>query len=870
MRRILPFALASAVFAAVASARPEEISSPLAMAHELESRMAAGDGVTLPDPATEIVRHAGTVDLARGDWPAAFHARAGKTVCVAVSPFTGNYEFFDETGECFFALVPVLPTTANWVAPFRHAEDGTHPEDDLYAPWRLVDVWTFSSGRDAPTARPTPHAGFAESAESSGRARSPSAPPFVTRHSSLVTRGTASPATNLCFTAFSFSDTNLFFTAAWPTNDTLPDATLDLYGSTNLLDPRWLFLSSHPATTNPVSIAVAHASLPWYVEPTQHVHDATCVSVTNIVLSPLDGTSVYTNAFWSCETNRIPGKCGFFRLGTRHDMDGDGFYDAAEILVHGTRPDRLDSDGDGVPDGIVPSVWWSNPIWATNHLDADFIVDIVAPTDGSAETILTMNGLRIPLSPGAGSWFFSLPHGQVVSCSASSSSPFFILWAGTSGGSFWNEPDSFETPFWTSGNIAGYHEGPSSCQIAVPVLAVEPDYGGGLLSGGPTNESHVGPDGSVCVHAADGVQRYTWSVAPAVIAAGRTPIATGAVQLESGTPFIDVSSASNVLSGTFGFGPSWTTGGGILWGSLTNVLSAHRCDATLSYPYCSICGDYETFDETMFNIALVISKSLLTLKHDNQATISISRSGPWGDNPPEGTVEIRRSGATNDWLTLGSESDLAPWTARIAGHFDLRGVVSCGDFALTTAVQQIEVQFPSIDQIIADSNVQARALQEWNATLDDCTEVPNQRREHAYWIMLDTQTDTYGAEKLMMGGWITPITNGFVIVSNPPPDRPALPLPVESGATYSVAWLHTHTATTYSTWPTNYYRVTGPSVPQDFNVSGIHHQPGIAYDFEPDPVTSALNGTNCIPMRWPKSSPARMYPVSPPDRRSTP
>ena len=851
MTRALPLLLLCVATGLVGAGAPPV--SPFDMALRLESRMAAGDGVTLPDPATDVPRNAGTIDLACGEWPAAFHARAGEAVCVAVSPFTGNYEFFDETGECFFVLVPVLPTTANWVASFRHAEEGTFPDDNLYAPWRLVDVWSLTN---------------AESAKSSERGLAKAAMP-------PPRSGTAPDAipTNLCFAAFAFTETNLYFTAAWPTNETLPDGTLDLYGSTNLLDPRWLFLSSHPATTNPVSFAVVRASLPWYVEPTQHVHDATCVSVTNILLSPLDGTSVYTNAFWSCETNRSPGECGFFRLGTHHDTDGDGFYDAAEILVRGTRPDRLDSDGDGVPDGIVPSVWWSNPIWATNSLDTDFIVDIVAPTDGSAETILTMDGLRIPLSPAVGSWSFSLPTGQVVSCSASSSSPFFILWCGTPGGSFWNDPATFETPFWTDGieGVAGYHATGGSCQIAVPVLAVEPDFGGGLRSGGSANGSHVGPDGSVCVHAADGIQRYTWSVAPAVAAAGRTPIATGAVQLESGNPFIDVSEVSGVLSGTFGFGPGTTNGAvGTLWGALTNVLSAHRCDATLTFPYCSVCGSYETFDETMFDVSLVVSKSLLTLKHDNQATISISRTGPWGENPPEGTVEIRRSGAANDWMTLGVESDLDPWTARIAGHFDLRGIVSCGDFALTTAVEQIEVQFPSINQIIADSGVQSRALQEWNDTLDDCTEVPNQRRERAYWIMLDTRTDSYNDAMPMMGWWSVPGSGAGVVISNPPPDNPSSPLPTATGATYSVAWLHTHTPTTY--WATNsaLYRPVGPSIPADYDVATRRNRPGIAYDFDPDPVTSALRGTNAIPSRWPKASSAHLYAIDPPARRETP
>ena len=126
--RILALALC------LTTAHAAEVDSPFSMATALEARTVAGDGVTLPDPTTEIVRNAGAVDLARGDWPTAFLDRVGKTICVAVSPFTGNYEFFDETGDCFFTLVPAFPTTENWVAPFRHAEEGTFPDDDLYAP----------------------------------------------------------------------------------------------------------------------------------------------------------------------------------------------------------------------------------------------------------------------------------------------------------------------------------------------------------------------------------------------------------------------------------------------------------------------------------------------------------------------------------------------------------------------------------------------------------------------------------------------------------------------------------------------------------------------------------------------------------------
>ena len=358
-------AVAAFVAATCASGvRAEQASSPLGIATRLEARMAAGDGVTLPDPATEVVRRAGTVDLARGNWPDAFTARAGETICVAVSSFTGNYEFFDETGECFYTLVPVLATTENWVAPFRHPEEGPFPDDDLYAPWRLVDVWFLSHAESAAFES---HAESAENAE-----------PLVTRHSSLVTRGAENPATNLCFTAFAFTETNLCFTAAWPTNESIPEATLDLYGSPRLTRPGWTLVSSHPVTTNPVSLAVARATLPWFVEPTQHVHDATCVSVTNIVLSPLDGHTVYTNSFWSCATNRTPGECGFFRLGTRLDTDGDGLSDAFETLVSLTDPGNADTDGDTMPDGWETSFGLDpfDPLDAIEDPDGDDIPNV--------------------------------------------------------------------------------------------------------------------------------------------------------------------------------------------------------------------------------------------------------------------------------------------------------------------------------------------------------------------------------------------------------------------------------------------------------------------------------------------------------------
>ena len=580
--------LVAALLAAGAVSAAGAVESPSGMCAALEARMAAGDGVTLPDPDAEIVRFAGTVDLACGDWPEAFVAREGETVCLTVSPFTGCYEFFDESGEVFWTVVPSLPTTENWVAPFRHAESGPHPDDGLYAPWRLVDVWFLSHAKSAEFAESESHAERAENAET-----------LVARRSSLVTRGADGPATNLCFTAFSFTETNLFFTAAWPTNETLPGATLDLYGSTNLLNPRWLFLSSHPAATNPVSFAVEHASLPWYVEPTQHVHDAACVSLTNLVASPLDGTTVYTNVFWSCSTNRGSGEVGFFRLGTHYDLDGDGLPDAWETLVAGTDPAIPDTDGDGVPDGRTAEEWLSHPLWARNGDCTNLVVFLYEPiTNGVAA--LRFDDLCIPLATNAGPWCLCIPTNAVVDCRlVAEPGVVVMLWYGPPEAAVptrslvpgWSVPSSVAVPIWCDAPMAvfgGNDWGGGSCRFARPALRVrtgEPGQDGGL---------------GVCVHTPDGVARFTWSVEPAVCT-GLVARGTGAVETdETGPGFsIDVSDAvpgpAGTRSGVLSV-YSWQQpffGTPVLWGELSESVSAHLCERwSDGLAFCLSCGGF--------------------------------------------------------------------------------------------------------------------------------------------------------------------------------------------------------------------------------------------------------------------------------------
>ena len=164
--RLYAPSLVSAVLTAVAAAA--EPRAPLDLARALEARMASGDGITLPDALVDVARHAGTIDLDEGAWPQAFLARRGETIAVAVSPTTGNYEFFDADGRVFWTLVPAVPTTENWVAPFRRAS-AAFPTCDADAPAmptsfsgfaRTFSIWPMSCA----------NAGAARSAEAANAA----------------------------------------------------------------------------------------------------------------------------------------------------------------------------------------------------------------------------------------------------------------------------------------------------------------------------------------------------------------------------------------------------------------------------------------------------------------------------------------------------------------------------------------------------------------------------------------------------------------------------------------------------------------------------------------------------------------------------
>ena len=541
-----------------------------------------------------------------------------------------------------------------------------------------------------------------------------------------------------------------------------------------------------------------------------------------------------------------------FRYGTdpnRSDTDGDGLSDSSEIFA-GSNPLDADENGDGVPDGIPEPVWSDNPFWTSNATNGVIVtITLLDPIPSGSSATLIIGNLSIPLRT-PHSWTISLPVGIFV--------PYrlFVAPDATATLDLSGSPDNtrgpteptrgparWGPPIWKDGT-GGVFDGPSrggDGNLAIPVLSLDWHEEDGTAS--HANEPEV------CLH--DEVSAF--------FVVELQPDVSTRLDLDNLAETPDGLALSVPVEGESRSGTA-SLPSDVLWsGSLSSTVYAHRCDASSGYPFCSVCGHYEPEDS-----GLDVSGSVFTLKHDNQVWFSFVHTNSPGVAYENERIEIRRKGDAS-WSSLGLLSELSPWVARIAGTFEVRGRAVARGRPVTTPVAEIEVRFPDIDEIIGDQDVQTRALQEWQATLMDCTEVPNQRREHAYWIGLDTVSNVYQASEVVYGDWVTPVTNGYTHLEAPPADQPILPAVSDPGALYFVGWFHTHTPTTYG-YPTNSGRITGPT-PNDFGFSLQCGLPGIAYDYEPDP---AITWTNAIHMGWPKESPARMYPISPPERRPTP
>jgi hypothetical protein len=539
-----------------------------------------------------------------------------------------------------------------------------------------------------------------------------------------------------------------------------------------------------------------------------------------------------------------------FRHGTdpnQSDTDGDGLSDSSEVLS-GANPLDADENNDGVPDGADPAAWAADPIWADNATNTSTSITITLNTavPANASASLVVEGLCIPLrSPG--SWTLALAPGALYSyrlhtygaAADLSIAPATNAPPQRSGPPLRSVPAPF--PFWTD-DPDGVFDGPSgggAGEMAVPTLELEwidPDDG-----------SHE-DNGSVALHEANAAT-FQYTVFPGAINRIPALIQTTGFNRSGNRLVLPVPSGGVVVTGTLAVNPS-----ALRWGSLFEDRSAHRCSATFEHPYCDCCGHYMPVDLRLF-----VSQDLLTLKHDNQTTISIVHSDPHGSVVSSPSIQIRRLGETN-WLELAASDSVDPWTARVAGYFELQGKLTVDGRDAYTPLVDVEVQFPSYFDLVGDSSVVGMTSTAWQGVLNDCT--PTNRRERGYWILLNTETDHYFHTTTVFGPAVTNMQGAYVNLPQRPSDVPIAPSPLAAGATYPVATFHAHTPTTYL----SVGRPVGPS-PEDASANNdpLFMAPGIVRDY-----VESQPGSGAIPPQHPKSSPSMLYPTAGIQRRPTP
>lgn len=269
-------------------------------------------------------------------------------------------------------------------------------------------------------------------------------------------------------------------------------------------------------------------------------------------------------------------------------------------------------------------------------------------------------------------------------------------------------------------------------------------------------------------------------------------------------------------------------------------------------------------------VELKVEKVLLTLKQERECKLEIEVTGS-NFSVDEYRIEIKKAGSA-DWCVLARANALSPWKAVIAGKFKLRGVVkACGGEHMS-AEKDVEVRFPSYSDIIADPTAKAAMDAEWQNTKNDCTQNPNQRREKAFWIILDTSTNAYEHSATSNGAFVGPIQGASVNPGARPGDNPNNPAICDVsgnpslGAKYTVSLFHTHTSTEFRAAfvPAGSTRAIGPSG-ADNNYHTAEKIPGVVYDYTESPV-----GSGSIPMGHPTGSAAQFYLSLGLDRRPTP
>jgi hypothetical protein len=262
-------------------------------------------------------------------------------------------------------------------------------------------------------------------------------------------------------------------------------------------------------------------------------------------------------------------------------------------------------------------------------------------------------------------------------------------------------------------------------------------------------------------------------------------------------------------------------------------------------------------------VALTVSPSPTTL--DRRVVLQATLTPR---SPPATRYEwqIKRANSTT-WTTYAStQKDRLEFNAKVAGHIAVRVIATGDGVHAVSDTEQLVVQFPSFDDIVANKRVRQFARVGWEEALSAATRTSV--REVGFWIELDSCNGEYGYTERVLGPPGDPRNPNDipeVDISPKPRDYPPDP-PVTGCSTYIVASFHTHTPALYM--PTGYVRGVGPSA-ADNSLNTAYGVAGLVYDYEPDPTCHTREGEGCVRAGYKLGEPAEIYP-SGPDRRETP
>jgi len=234
--------------------------------------------------------------------------------------------------------------------------------------------------------------------------------------------------------------------------------------------------------------------------------------------------------------------------------------------------------------------------------------------------------------------------------------------------------------------------------------------------------------------------------------------------------------------------------------------------------------------------------------------VFMAMSYPTRFPPTNYLFEVRRAASTNWYTITNGPSSAVTTVVAVAGTFNVRVTAWLTNAVAISTEREFVAQFPSYQEIIANTAVIQRTSQAWSNTLAATTSTG--RREEGFWIQVNTQSQRYEFAATDIGPTVGPYTNASVRPRSKPSDSHLTPSPIDR-PTYTIAYFHTHTPTTYRP----HGRAVGPSR-ADSLFHNNYDVVGVVQDY------SAISGGN-IPSNHPIGSASQLY-HSGPNRRTLP